>query len=443
MKNAESLVKGRLKPPKKFFEWCLYQTPKIEFKNKNKAISNERKSIETIRKRISVRNENKSHYIFKTYGIILVTEKRIEVQSYAYHVTYKNYQEHVDIELLNYERFENNEHYKIGKYYERYTFGLVPITYMSGPYYNTKFYDNDWQGLITTKSELKYLKLEKLDRSDLANLYKYRKEIEFLQKVNAPVMAWEVMNGLADMRTLNMKWLKKNKQFIKNNENQFNVFELEKRLKERNGKLVKGAMQYIDYHYVKKIPKCVGVVSFQNWLIKNDVNMKFYEDYIKMMQQLNIPLDHPNLVMPKDLKAAHDNAVDLINQLKEEERRKENEEFNKMIQKTFEKRIKLEMNVGDYFIKLPKNSQEIILEGKALHHCVGSKHFIKDHSEGKTTILFVRKFNDIETPLYTMEFKSNSIVQLRGKHNGSAPKEVESICNEWLERVKGKYHANT
>ena len=45
--------------------------------------------------------------------------------------------------------------------------------------------------------------------------------------------------------------------------------------------------------------------------------------------------------------------------------------------------------------------QEIISEGQALQHCVGG--YAERHAEGKTTILFIRRKDNLDTPYYTLE----------------------------------------
>ena len=156
-----------------------------------------------------------------------------------------------------------------------------------------------------------------------------------------------------------------------------------------------------------------------------------------MLKDLNIdPTGDANLIIPKDLKKAHDNAVELLNQLKIEQKRKENEKLQQEYEETLVKRLKLERVVGNYEFKIPRDIIEIIQEGKALHHCVGGSHYIERHSKGQTTIVFVRKKNDTETPFYTLEYQKGHIVQLRGKRNQRASHEVETASEKWIELIK-------
>ena len=147
-----------------------------------------------------------------------------------------------------------------------------------------------------------------------------------------------------------------------------------------------------------------------------------------MLNELDIPIDTDNLIMPKDLVKAHDNAVKLLIQHKSE-----------IEQRKFEKRLKslarYERIIGGFHFRAPTTSGELIQEGKALSHCVGSARYTKDHASGKTTIIFIRKRSEPEKSFYTMEYQSGRIIQIRGKHNQSAPEEVQKAADEWLLKI--------
>ena len=451
-KNADWYVEKKLIPPKSFFNWCESQIPIYKWSNKNEVIvSSDRKFGHVIEKRLTKNSRLTFVDKFYSFAIVLVTSKRIEVQSYGYWLDIIDGKESLESTLVNFEIFDNDECVKITKWGKGYVFGLTPnYGGMSSPYHGTIFYKNNWETKVKKISPLKYLKFKYDDIQiyALRNWYHYRFEIEFLQKINAKKLVDEVMypkysyqNGTyrkgVDMRTLNKKWLKENKQFFKNSNRDFYEFELEKRIKNRNGKVVPGIEKFLDYHAINKIPKGIGMVKFQNWVIKNKINMLYYFDYLNMLKDLNIdPTGDANLIIPKDLKKAHDNAVELLNQLKIEQKRKENEKLQQEYEETLVKRLKLERVVGNYEFKIPRDIIEIIQEGKALHHCVGGSHYIERHSKGQTTIVFVRKKNDTETPFYTLEYQKGHIVQLRGKRNQRASHEVETASEKWIELIK-------
>ena len=66
-------------------------------------------------------------------------------------------------------------------------------------------------------------------------------------------------------------------------------------------------------------------------------------------------------------------------------------------------------------LKFPMNAEEIRNEGTELCHCVGS--YCGAVAKGGTTILFLRKVSDLESPLMTMEVRDGTICQFFAKHD--------------------------
>jgi hypothetical protein len=441
-KEPKYYIENKLKPPKAFFDWCYSQISTFKWSNKRQTIlASDRSDCFVIEKRLTKSTNLTFFHDFRTFAIVLVTSKRIEIQSYGLWSRINEGKQTIECELTNFEQFASGKHIMVTRLDNgRPVFGLTPNKPFGGPYAGTALYPNGWADKVRDISELRYLKIERLSPLGIENIYKYRREIEFLQKINANNLANQVMhpgytNNVygswrknVDMRTINENWLRKNKQFFKNSDRTFLEYELEKRIKERNGKVVPGIERYLDYRDISKIPRGVGIIRFQNWMIKNKVNFKYYLDYLSLLKDLGIQLDE-NLIIPKDLEKAHDNAVELLNQMQ----REVNE---KMYEKRLKAILKYENIVGDCAFLVPKDLNELVAEGKALHHCVGGSGYIDGHKQGKTTIIFIRQKEAIEKPFYTLELKNESIVQLRGKHNQVAPPEVKEAADSWLGWLK-------
>ncbi|WP_445080399.1 hypothetical protein, partial [Escherichia coli] len=62
-----------------------------------------------------------------------------------------------------------------------------------GPYSTIEFFPNSWEEKIKNISELRYLEIPHIDFREIGSMYKYRTEIEFLQKIKAHRLAKEVM----------------------------------------------------------------------------------------------------------------------------------------------------------------------------------------------------------------------------------------------------------
>lgn len=437
MTKNQKIINGHLKPPQKFFDWCYSQIPTIKWANKSQTIQSDRTGCRVIEKRLTKSSRLDFYDKFHSFAIILVTSKRIEIQSYGFWSRYINGKQSIRMQLTNFEQMSENRVIQLTEQHGVYVPGLTPNFSGQGAYSGTVFFENNWEKKIREISELKYLEFPSgLRYYHLPHMYKYRSEIEFLQKINAWRMAidlaydvveydgWHARKAV-DCRVITKKWLHENKRFFKNTDRSFRDYELERRIKSRGGTLVPGIEKILTYQDINKIPKAAKMNRFQNWFLKNKINFSYYVDYIGMLNELDIPIDTDNLIMPKDLVKAHDNAVKLLIQHKSE-----------IEQRKFEKRLKslarYERVIGDFHFRAPITSGELIQEGKALSHCVGSARYTKDHASGKATIIFIRKKSEPEKSFYTMEYQSGRIIQIRGKHNQSAPENVRQAADEWL-----------
>ena len=400
--NMNREIQKPLAPPKAFFDWCTSQIPTYEWKNKKETIlASSRKNCPIIKKRLTKASRLSFPTKFYSFGIILISKKRIEIQTYSYWHTIKDGKETLIYEQSNFERFSNDTHlkahYNYGDWYE----GLLSnYGFMSSAYTNTVFYPNNWQEKLTTVSELKYLQLPEIERQELAHIYKYRNEIEFLQKIGATTLANEIIFddyrnvfGLyfhkADMRVITKKWLKANKQKLKTSNPTFHEF------------------------------------MFQKWFIRKGERFDYYMDYLHMLEELNTPLNNDSVLYPENLQVAHDNAMNTLNLLKSEIEEKQYQERKNQIKA-------LEAEIDDLLFLTPHSLQEIIQEGSILRHCVGSQHYIERHTQGKTTIVFIRRKEKPDMPYFTLEYRNQQVIQIQGKCNRQeVPEKIKQAVERW------------
>lgn len=441
--NINRKIQKPLTPPKAFFDWCTSQIPTYEWKNKkNTILASSRKNCPTIKKRLTKRSKLSYPTKFYSFGVILVSKRRIEIQSHCYWQTIKDGKETLIYEHSNLERFSKNTHLKAhcrnGYWYE----GLLSnYGFMSSAYTNTVFYPNNWQEKLTTVSELKYLQLPEIERQELAHIYKYRNEIEFLQKIGATTLANEIIFddyrnvfGLyfhkADMRVITKKWLKANKHKLKANNPTFQELMLENTLKELNAPMIDGIEKYLHYSQIKQLPKEVNLTKFQKWFIRKGERFDYYMDYLHMLEELDTPLNDDTVLYPENLQVAHDNAVNTLNLLKSEIEEKEYEERKKQI-KVFEAEI------DDLLFLTPHSLQEIIQEGSILHHCVGSQRYLEQHKQGATTIVFIRKKEEPNLPYFTLEYRNQQVTQIQGKRNRQeVPEKIKQAVRQWQDNLQ-------
>ncbi|MFZ3635304.1 PcfJ domain-containing protein, partial [Enterococcus faecalis] len=375
------------------------------------------------------------------FGIILVRAKRIEIQTHSYWQTITDGIENLIYEPSNLERFSNDTHvkahYENGHWHEGL---LANYGYMSSAYTNTVFYPNNWQENLMTNSELKYLKLPVISRQELAHIYKYRNEIEFLQKIGATTLANEILfndernvfgtwHKKVDMRIIKKNWLKANKQRLKTTNPTFHMLMLEKTLKERKVAKIEGIENYLHYSQIKQLPKEVNLTKFQHWFMRKGERFSYYMDYLHMLEELNTPFTD-DVLFPKNLQLAHDNATNTLNLL---ERELEEQQYQ-------ERKIQLkalETEIDDLLFLAPHSLQEIVEEGQVLHHCVGSQHYLEQHTNGTTTIIFIRRKEEPSMPYFTLEYRNQQVTQIQGKRNRQEiPEKIKQAVRQWQENLQ-------
>ena len=135
-----------------------------------------------------------------------------------------------------------------------------------------------------------------------------------------------------------------------------------------------------------------------------------YIDYAQAAIGIGLDLRNPVFAFPKCFREKHDSVTKAYaDLLKERANEKEWEEYRPRYEKLEKKYL---LALEGFEIRVPMNSSEIVEEGKRLHHCVGG--YAARHLKGATTILFLRRSAQRDTPLVTIEMKGNKIVQIHG-----------------------------
>ena len=141
-----------------------------------------------------------------------------------------------------------------------------------------------------------------------------------------------------------------------------------------------------------------------------------WKDTIDMADQLGYDIRHETIALPKKLELKHNEYATAINEARALERKKQKEEFKRKTKEGLEKRkARYEFEADGLRVIMPMTMEDVRAEGRALQHCVGG--YAQRHVEGTTTILFLRKAEDPETPYVTIEIKGTAIQQVHGFKN--------------------------
>lgn len=163
-----------------------------------------------------------------------------------------------------------------------------------------------------------------------------------------------------------------------------------------------------------------------------------YFDYLSMRAQLGYNMSNTVYQRPKDLEAAHNKMMDEIDKEKTEKRMQEVAEKYPLIRKNYRKLRKRYFYEDENFIIRPaRSAEEIVKEGRILHHCVGGDNYLRKHNEQKSIILFLRFKEQQEIPYITVEIEGDRILQWYGANDKKpAEKDMQKWLDAYVTRMK-------
>lgn len=184
------------------------------------------------------------------------------------------------------------------------------------------------------------------------------------------------------------------------------------------------ADNYIDKQLSKSKEQYKKSKGQFHYYYKHQVSITWI-DYIADCNRLELDLSSDSVLFPKDLYRAHQNTIKQVkikgDKILDKKIKARIENLNK--EYCFENR--------GLIIRPAQSTIELIAEGKALNHCVGT--YSDKYAQGKTILLFIRNINKPDNPYFTLELKNNAIVQCHGKNNCLPDKRV----NAFIEAFKG------
>lgn len=176
------------------------------------------------------------------------------------------------------------------------------------------------------------------------------------------------------------------------------------------GYTVKGLMHYLDY------------LKTYEALDNMSSTLGEIYDYANMMKQISNKFDK----YPRHFLTTHKIACRNYNRLKQEfEEQKFVSRINKDMERTF----------GDYCFIYPKCIQDIKDEAVSQNNCVAS--YIQTVIDGGCHILFLRKKDNPDKSLVTIEVRNDVIVQAKQKFNDPVTSEQQEVIDKW-----NKYWSN-
>lgn len=176
-----------------------------------------------------------------------------------------------------------------------------------------------------------------------------------------------------------------------------------------------------------------------------------YRDYLAACKRQKKDLTDEMVYKPRELKRRHDELIEEIRKVQMIEQMKHNEEAaRKREAEMREKYPGAEENLAaaagiysfsgeEFSVIVPKTLSEIVLEGNALHHCVGSsERYFERIMRRETYVFFLRRTPEPDVPYYTLEVEpGGTIRQTRTMYDEETGiEDVRAFLRQWQREVK-------
>lgn len=160
-----------------------------------------------------------------------------------------------------------------------------------------------------------------------------------------------------------------------------------------------------------------------------------WSDYISMAKRLKMNTNDAIIFRVKKLQQRHDELVKQFNDKEIPIKAAEIAEKYPHVEEKFTcLKEKYEYSNVQFSVIAPTCIEDIILEGKALSHCVASsEHYWERIERNESYILFLRRTDDIDRPYYTLEVEPNGTVRQKRTEFDRQKKDIEQVKEFLLE----------
>lgn len=137
-----------------------------------------------------------------------------------------------------------------------------------------------------------------------------------------------------------------------------------------------------------------------------------WSDYLSMARRLNLDTDDEIIYRVRKLKQRHDELVEICNSKEDAIRAGEILEMYPNIEKVLsELKEKYEFSDEKYSIIVPEKIEDILLEGRTLHHCVGNDRYWERIATNESYVMFLRQTQKPDKAYYTLEVEPGGTIR--------------------------------
>lgn len=160
-----------------------------------------------------------------------------------------------------------------------------------------------------------------------------------------------------------------------------------------------------------------------------------WRDYLNMAKKAKMDVSNERIWKPKDLQAAHNEVVLLLQQGEMEKEAEKLEKKWPKVNGNLPKLKKFEYADKDFAVLAPENILDIVKEGRILQHCVHTCDFYFDRIQrDETYLFFLRRADHKDIPWYTLEVEAGGNIRQKrttGDNQNKDFDEAVAFLKKW------------
>lgn len=189
-----------------------------------------------------------------------------------------------------------------------------------------------------------------------------------------------------------------------------------------------GVTQFWDLERIAKYGDVFKTIAYMKSQGEKVRNLTGWADYIENCKKLGYNITDKHVKYPREFRKMHDRVADEVVS-------RENADKNEAFTCLYEEYTKLYgYEDKEYIVLLPKCPNDLIREGREMHHCVGT--YIGRYADKESIILFIRQKAAPDVPFITAEINpQNYPVQIQDKYDHKPPEEVMRFWQKYQDVV--------
>lgn len=204
---------------------------------------------------------------------------------------------------------------------------------------------------------------------------------------------------------------------------------------------IKNLEHLLKYHSINKLYNIIQKYK-KDYHDSISLTINEYSDYLNEREAAGDDMTNTVYLIPRSLHETY-------TRIRLENEQKRNANYISEMQKKYSNITKYCKKVekrytwqkGSLIIRPANDAEEIVTEGRILHHCVGSdnQRYMKNYNEGAGYILLVRRKSALNEPYITVELVNDEIKQWYGIHDTKPEREeIQAFLDDFIKHLHTK-----